>query len=139
MTTSSLNTNTKPSSGLNLSLWAVQALLSFTFVGTAVWKMFTPLSELAQMIPWVGQVPSAFLYFIILVDLSGGLGIVLPTLTRIKPALTWWAALGCAALQMSAIVFHIARGEASNTPFNFLLVVLSIFVYWGRRFKTPLV
>jgi hypothetical protein len=43
------------------------------------------------------------------------------------------AALGCALLQLSAVVFHISRGEAANTPFNFLLVALSLFVVWGRR------
>jgi hypothetical protein len=61
------------------------------------------------------------------------LGILLPTLTRIKPGLTVLAALGCAALQLCAIVFHVSRGEAANTPFNFVLVALSLFVAWGRR------
>jgi hypothetical protein len=52
--------------------------------------------------------------------------------------LTVLPALGCAALQVCAIGFHVSRGEAANTPFNFLLVALSIFVYWGRRFKAPI-
>ena len=47
--------------------------------------------------------------------------------------LTAVAALGCALFQLCAIVFHVARGEAANTPFNFVLVALSIFVLWGRR------
>jgi hypothetical protein len=55
-----------------------------------------------------------------------------------KPGLTLLAALGCAALQVCAIIFHVSRGEAANTPFNFLLVALSIFVYWGRRSKAPI-
>jgi len=50
--------------------------------------------------------------------------------------LTVAAALGSAALQGSAIAFHVSRGEAANTPFNFLLVALSLFVAWGRR-KAP--
>lgn len=58
---------------------------------------------------------------------------VVPSLTRIKPWLTPLAAVGCAALQVSAIVFHFSRGEAANTPFNFVLVGLSAFVAWGRR------
>ena len=47
------------------------------------------------------------------------------------------AALGCALFQLAAIVFHVARGEAANTPFNFLLVALSVFVFWGRRRARP--
>jgi uncharacterized membrane protein YphA (DoxX/SURF4 family) len=68
-----------------------------------------------------------------LFDILGGLGVLLPSLTRVKPWLTVIAALGCVALQASAIGFHILRGEAANTPFNFLLVALSLFVAWGRR------
>jgi hypothetical protein len=47
------------------------------------------------------------------------------------------AALGCAALQVSAILFHVSRGEAADTPFNFVLLSLSLFVAWGRR-KRPI-
>jgi hypothetical protein len=68
----------------------------------------------------------------------GRLGLLLRALTRIKPSLTPLAALGCAVLQMCAIGFHVSRGEASHTPFNFLLVALSIFVLWGRRYRVPL-
>jgi hypothetical protein len=62
----------------------------------------------------------------------------LPALTRIRPGVTVFAALGCAALQVCAIVFHFSRGEAANTPFNFLLVALATFVAWGRRYRAPL-
>lgn len=126
-----------PSKALNIGLWVVQALLALTFVGTGLWKLLTPIPELAAMIPWAGQVAPGFLYATAVVDLAGGLGVLLPTLTRIKPGLTPLAALGCAALQISAIVFHLSRGEAANTPFNFLLVALSIFVFWGRRRVAP--
>jgi hypothetical protein len=81
----------------------------------------------------MGQVPVAFLRATGVFDLLGGLGVLLPSLTRVKPGLTVLAALGCAALQACAIVFHISRGEAANTPFNFFLLALSAFVAWGRR------
>jgi hypothetical protein len=42
------------------------------------------------------------------------------------------------ALQVSAIVFHLSRGEAANTPFNVLLVGLSGFVAWGRQRAVPI-
>ncbi|NRD57803.1 DoxX family protein [Corallococcus exiguus] len=128
----------KPSKALHVGLWVVQALLGITFLGSGIWKALTPLPELAAMIPWAGQVSPAFLYFIVAVDLAGGMGVVLPSLTRVKPGLTVLAALGCALLQVSAIVFHFSRGEAANTPFNFFLVALSLFVFWGRRTRAPI-
>lgn len=136
--TSATGVSAKPSSALHLSLWTVQALLGLVFTGGGLWKLFTPLPELAAKIPWAGQVPESFLYATGVIDLLGGLGIVLPSLTRIKPGLTVLAALGCTALQICAILFHLSRGEAANTPFNFLLVALALFVFWGRRYRAPL-
>ncbi|MDB4930431.1 MAG: hypothetical protein JWM10_2915 [Myxococcaceae bacterium] len=89
------------------------------------------------MIPWAGQVSSAFLDFTPAADLAGGLGIRLPSLTCMKPGLTLLVALGCAALHASAIASLLSRGRAANAPFNFLLVALSVFValpalQWSR-------
>jgi hypothetical protein len=123
---------------MNIALWIVQGLLALTFVGTAVWKIATPMATLATMIPWAGQVSYGFFVFTAAADLAGGLGVLLPSLTRIRPQLTVLAALGCAALQVSAIVFHISRGEAANTPFNFFLVALALFVAWGRHRRAPI-
>ncbi|MBS2027692.1 MAG: DoxX family protein [Deltaproteobacteria bacterium] len=132
------STPARTSKALHIGLWVVQILLGVTFVGTALWKALTPIPKLASMIPWAGQVSPAFLYFTALVDFLGGLGLVLPAATRIKPVLTPVAALGCAALQLAAIVFHTSRGEVANTPFNYLLVALSVFVFWGRQFRAPI-
>ena len=128
----------QPSKGLEVGLWIVQGLLAVTFVGTAIWKVVTPIPELAAKMPWMGQVSPSFLYTTALFDLLGGLGVLLPSVTRIKPGLTVLGALGCVALMAGAIVFHVSRGEAANTPFNFLLVALSLFVAWGRRSKAPI-
>jgi uncharacterized membrane protein len=129
------NLDTKASTGLSVSLWVVQSLLCLLFAGTGVWKLLTPVPQLAAQFPWMGQVPVAFMRATGVIDLLGGIGLLLPAITRIKPGLTALAALGCAVLQACAIVFHVARGEAVSTPFNFLLLALSIFVFRGRRSK----
>lgn len=128
-----METSQSRSRGMNVALWVVQVLLFVTFAGTGVWKLATPISTLAGMIPWAGQVSPAFLYFTAAVDLAGGLGVLLPSLTRIQPRLTVFAALGCMGLQIAAALFHLSRGEAVNTPFNFFLIVLSAFVARGRH------
>lgn len=120
------------STSLSIAVWSTQGLLSLTFTGTAFWKVLTPIAQLATMIPWAGEVSPVFLYATAFFDLCGGLGILLPTLTRIQPRLTVFAALGCAALQVCATVFHLSRGEVRNTPFNVFLFALSLFVAWGR-------
>jgi hypothetical protein len=70
--------------------------------------------------------------------MAGGVGLLLPALTRIKPGLTVAAALGCTVLQALAIAFHISRGEVAMTPVNFTFLALSVFVLWGRGRKAPI-
>jgi uncharacterized membrane protein YphA (DoxX/SURF4 family) len=127
----------RPSKGLDIGLWIVQGLLGLMFAGTGLWKLLTPIPDLGAKMPWMAQVSPSFLHLTAVLDLLGGLGILLPSVTRIKPGLAVWGALGCAALMVGAIVFHISRGEAANTPFNFVLVALSLFVAWGRS-KAPI-
>jgi len=128
----------QPSHALHVSLWVVQALLGALFVATGMWKLLTPIAKLAAMIPWAGEVSTSFLVSIAIIDFLGGVGVVLPALARVKPGLTVLAALGCALLQICAIVFHLSRGEGANTPFNFVLVALSLFVAWGRHYRAPI-
>jgi hypothetical protein len=88
--------------------------------------------------PWMGQKSAGFLYMTAIFDLLCGLGVLLPSVTRIKPTLAVLAALGTVGLMIGAIVFHVSRGEASSTPFNFLLIAMSVFVAWGRGAKAPI-
>lgn len=136
--TSPARARTRTSKGLDIGLWIVQSLLALTFVGTGIWKALTPIPAQAAVFPWTGQVSPALLYITAVFDTLGGIGVLAPSVTRIAPGLTVLAALGCAALQAAAIVFHVSRGEAANTPFNFLLVALGLFVAWGRRSKAPI-
>ena len=129
---------TQPSKGLNIGLWIAQGLLTLSLVGGGFWKLGTPISELAAKMPWMGEVSPGFLYVTAAFDILGGLGVLVPSVTRIKPGVTVLAALGCVALMACAIVFHFSRGEAANTPFNFLLVALALFVAWGRHAKAPI-
>jgi hypothetical protein len=134
-------TSTQPTATpkvLNISLWIVQGFLALTFVGGGIWKLVTPIPELASKMPWMGQVSPSFLQMTAIFDLLGGLGVLLPSLTRVKPRLAVLGALGCMTLMAGAIIFHLQRGEAEDTPFNFFLAALAGFVAWGRHRKAPI-
>jgi uncharacterized membrane protein YphA (DoxX/SURF4 family) len=131
----SITTLETASSGraLRIGLWIAQVLLFAVFTGAGLTKLMTPIPQLAGMMPWTGVYSETFVRVIGAIDLAGGLGILLPALTRILPRLTVLAALGCAVLQILATIFHIWRGEAEVTPFNLVLLALSLFVLWGRN------
>lgn len=119
----------KTSKTMNSILWIGQGLLATTFIWAGFMKLFKP-EDLA--FPWVKD--NANLVMLTgIADLLGGLGIVLPTLLRIQPKLTVFAAYGIIALMTMASVFHISRGEAKDIGFNIFMAVIDIFVAWGRR------
>ncbi|WP_249147286.1 DoxX family protein [Bradyrhizobium jicamae] len=135
----STSIETAPSGrALRIGLWVAQGLLFFTFVAAGLVKTLTPIPQLAAMMPWTGEHSEAFVRIIGLIDLAGGIGILLPALTRILPNLTVLAALGCSVLQVFAIAFHVSRGEAPVTPLNLVLLALALFVLWGRGRILPI-
>lgn len=137
VSTTALETAT-PGRALRVGLWIAQVLISFVFTSAGLVKLLTPIPQLAAMMPFAGEYSETFVRSVALVDLAGGIGILLPALTRILPRLTVLAALGCSVLQVFALVFHISRGEAATTPLNFVLLALALFVLWGRNSKAPI-
>lgn len=133
------DSNTKPPLALRIGLWSAQGLVGAMFLMGSVMKLTTPLDKLAQMMPWTGQVDPMLVYATGVFDGLGGIGIILPALTRIMPRLTVYAAVGCLALQVCALVFHISRGEGAMVgPINVVLGALSAFVAWGRAIPAPI-
>ena len=117
---------------LSAGLWLAQFAAALVFLASGLAKLFTPMPELAAMMTWPGEYPEAFVRGIGLVDLAGGVGLLLPSLTRIRPRLSVLAAFCCVQLQLLAIGFHAMRGELTVLPLNFVLLPLCMLVLWGR-------
>jgi len=126
------------SKGWNIAIWVAQVLGAAAFIMSGVMKTMTPIPELSAMMPWAGEYSVAFVRFIGVVDLAGGLGLLLPSLTRIMPRLTVIAAAACVLLQVLAIGFHAMRGEFEILPVNAVYIALALIVLWGRGRKAPI-
>jgi putative oxidoreductase len=124
--------------GLHIALWVVQGLLALAFIAAGTFKSTTPLDQLSLKMPWVSAVPAWLVRFIGISELAGGLGLVLPSLTRIKPALTALAATGLVAIMVLAAGTHVLLREYGALPINALLGGLALFVAWGRTRKVPI-
>lgn len=124
---------------LRVTIWIATIILALLFCGIGFMKLGTPIPKLvAGGLKWAGQYPPWFVRLMGAIDMAGGLGVLLPALTRVAPRLTVLAALGCTVLQICAIAFHSSRGEFSVLPLNFVLLALSLFVLWGRSKKAPI-
>ena len=89
------------------------------------------------MLPWAQDKPG-LLTLTGIIDLLGGIGIILPAALKIQPKLSVFAAYGTIALMIAASVFHISRGEASLIGMNIFFLILAVFVGWGRTKKAPI-
>ena len=130
-------TATAKSKGLNIALWVAQGLISLTLIWAGYAKLFQPIEETAQMLPWALDNPG-LLKLTGIIDLLGGIGIVLPAMVKIQPKLTVYAAYGTIVLMIAASIFHISRGEASLIGMNIFFFALAVFVAWGRTKKVPI-
>lgn len=127
----------KPSKIIHIILWVAQVTLAVLFIAGAIMK-FQPIETISAMMPWTGQVPIWIVRLLGLIDLLAAVGLILPSMLRIKPQLTTWAALSIITLMFSAIVFHVSRGEASAIGVNIISAIIALFIVWGRLKKAPI-
>ena len=132
------SSNKSSGKAMHIALWVVQVLLAAMYLMAGSMKTFTPIDQLMQKMPGMASVPEALVRFIGVSELAGALGLLLPSLLRIKPQLTPLAALGLFAIQVLAIAFHIMQGEAHVIGFNIVLAVAAAFIWWGRRSAYPI-
>jgi hypothetical protein len=121
----------KKNSILNIALWIAQGLLAVTLIWAGAMKLLKP-NDLPW--PWIKENPH-LVTVTGLLDLLAGLGIVLPSILRMQPKLTIYAAYGIIALMIGASIFHISRGEAKDIGFNIFVLLIAAFIAWGRKKK----
>jgi uncharacterized membrane protein len=117
---------------VNVVLWVLQWVLAVAFVVAGVLKATQPTEKLAAQLPWVRDFSTGTVRFIGVVEILGGLGLVLPALTGIAPILTPLAATGIGIIMILAAVVHARRKETSGIVVNVVILVLAALVAWGR-------
>lgn len=135
---------TQTHSVVNATLWTAQLLwgVFFSFTGfgkvlcfsQAVWS-----HTLRQPVAWFHAVPQGLFVFIGVCEFLGGVGLVLPAITGVKPKLVALAATGLTLVMILAAGFHIARGEYSFfVPMNVALGGVTAFIAYGRLLVRPI-
>jgi len=120
---------------MNTVLWIVQVVLAGLFVFAGGSKLVMPIEELTAQMPGM---PGAFLRFIGVCELLGGLGLVLPGLLRIRPLLTPLAAAGLVILMVGATVTTLGVGTVMMAVLPLVTGILAAFVAYGRWRLAPL-
>ncbi|HEY2389166.1 MAG TPA: DoxX family protein [Candidatus Binatia bacterium] len=113
---------------MNVALWIVQGLLVLLFLFAGGAKLV--MSPEAMKGPV--ELPVLFMRFIGVCEVLGGLGLVLPQLTRIMPGLTPLAAAGLVVIMIGATVVSFMSAGLGAAFFPFVVLLLCIFVARGR-------
>jgi uncharacterized membrane protein YphA (DoxX/SURF4 family) len=120
---------------MNTALWIIQALLAALFLFAGGMKLVMPIEDIIKQMPL--SLPGWFVRFTGVVELLGGIGLILPWLLRIKPRLTPLAATGLVIVMIGATVYTLASGEIASAPMPLVVGILAGFVAYGRWKLTP--
>ncbi len=122
---------------MNIILWVLQIILGLYFIVIGSLHFAIPpglppqMAWMYELEPWLHWVSG-------IAEILGGIGLILPSIFRIKPQLTVWAALGLVAVMIGAMIWHLMRGEMQNIFMNLLLAALLAFVAYGRYKLKPI-
>jgi uncharacterized membrane protein YphA (DoxX/SURF4 family) len=120
---------------MNVALWIVQALLALLFLFAGGMKLVMTIEELTKQMPL--PLPGWFIQFIGVVELLGGIGLILPWLTGIRPGLTPLAAAGLVIVMIGAAVYGLLAGDVVSALMPLVVGLLAAFVTYGRWRLTP--
>jgi uncharacterized membrane protein YphA (DoxX/SURF4 family) len=118
---------------MNIALWIIQALLAALFLFAGGMKLILPIEEMTQQIP----MPGLFLRFIGVCEVLGGLGMILPWLTGVRPGLTPLAAAGLVIIMIGATVLTLMTVNAAMALIPLATGILCVFVAYGRWRLAP--
>ncbi len=122
---------------MNVVLWILQILLGVYFTLIGVMHFIVPPGLPPQM-AWMYELSTTLHYVSGIAEILGGLGLILPAVTRIRTNLVPLAALGLTLVMIGAVIYHAGRGEYQNIGFNLVLAALLAFVAYGRWKLKPL-
>jgi len=120
---------------MNIMLWVLQVLLAVAFVAHG-WLFLSPPPEMVDQIN--ALIPPAFRIFIGVAEVLAAIGLTLPGITRIMPALVPAAAAGLMIVMVSATILHTTRGEFSSAVTTAVLFALLTFVAYMRWKVRPI-
>ena len=122
---------------MSLVLWIAQTVLAVGMLGPGFVHAFR-YDRAVERLPWLAAVGRHGMAIIGILEILGGIGLIVPAVTGILVWLTPLAAAMIALLMLFAIGFHLRRGELRSIRINVLLLVIAAFIAYGRFVIAPL-
>jgi uncharacterized membrane protein len=123
---------------MNVAVWVLQIVLALAFLLAGVTKVSQPRQKLAASMGWVEDFSNSGVRTIGVLEILGGVGLLLPAVTGVATVLVPLAAVGLALLMVLAAATHRRRGELPMIGINAILLLLAVVVAWARFASYPL-
>ena len=121
----------------NTLLWVLQWAFGLYFVAVGIMHFIVP-DGLPALMEWMYDLSDTMHVVAGIAEILGGLGLILPSITRIQPQLTVFAAAGLLLVMIGAVVFHIDRGESASVVTNVFIGAIMAFIAYGRWKLVPI-
>jgi uncharacterized membrane protein len=122
---------------MNILLWILQILFGLYFFFAGIMHFVLP-PGLPALMGWMYDLPPTLHWISGAAEILGGLGLILPAVTRVQTRLVVWAAVGLAVVMVLATIYHILRGEMVNVVMTLINAAAMAFVAYGRARLVPL-
>lgn len=123
---------------MNIWLWIIQVLLALMFFVTGFAKLVRKKEELLSQMGALEDLSVTQIRMIGFAEVTGAIGLILPSLMRILPWLSPLAALGLVLVMVGATAAHYQRKENSQIALTSVLLFLLLLVAVGRFWIMPL-
>jgi len=119
---------------MNVLLWLLQGLVGALFLFSGGTKLVMSTEAMQKMSPPNSiMLPGWFIKFIGVMEILGGLGQILPGLTKIRHNLTPLAAIGLLIIMIGAVVISIMGPGINAAILPFVVGILCAVIAYGRR------
>jgi uncharacterized membrane protein len=114
---------------VNQTLWVVTSILSLTFLASGAVKLARPRQTLVRSgYAWAEDFSDAAVWCIGVCEVLGALGLLIPGLFGVAPALVPAAAACLTVLMAAATVTHLRRGEPRQASVPVVLAAVAVCV-----------
>jgi uncharacterized membrane protein YphA (DoxX/SURF4 family) len=118
---------------MNITLWIIAGVLAAAFLAAGAMKLVQPKEKLAASgMAWTDDFSPVMVKTIGALEVLAAIGLILPAVLGIVPALVPLAALGLVGLMAGAAITHARRKETPMIAINVVLLALALVVAWGR-------
>jgi uncharacterized membrane protein len=117
--------------------WVAQIVLGVYFIAIGILHFVLP-AGLPEQMAWMYDLSTPLHYASGTAEILGGLGLILPAVTGIRPQLVPLAAAGLAIVMVLAALWHLPREEMQNVASTLVTAVVLLGLAYVRWRVHPL-